>query len=59
MPSDRFRKQLMIHRLLDLIQLRRKEIAANVLPGGLTLIDRLVNRVDEIRSGKPLTRIWN
>ncbi len=34
-PSDTFRKQLMIHRLLDLIELRREEIAANVLPGGL------------------------
>jgi hypothetical protein len=23
------------------------------------LVDRLVHRVDEIRTGKPLTRIWN
>jgi hypothetical protein len=34
-PMDAFYKKLMIFRLLDLIELRREEIAANVLPGGL------------------------
>jgi hypothetical protein len=34
-PIDAFRKRLMIFRLLDLIELRREEIAANVLPGRL------------------------
>ena len=34
-PSNTFRKGLMISQLLSLIELRREEIAANVLPGGL------------------------
>jgi hypothetical protein len=34
-PSDDLRKSFMISDLLDLIELRREEVAANVLPGGL------------------------
>lgn len=34
-PSDTFRKGMMVARLLSLIELRREEIAANVLPGNL------------------------
>lgn len=35
-PSDTWRKGMMVSRLLSLIELRREEVAANVLPGGLT-----------------------
>jgi hypothetical protein len=34
-PSDQWRKDSMIHRLLNLIELRREEIAANVWPNEL------------------------
>jgi hypothetical protein len=35
LPSDQWRKDSMIHRLLNLIELRREEIAANVWPNRL------------------------